>query len=121
MKQIYILLILHFAVKMKDSMHSSDETYLVTGLTQNKVSQYFNKKCAMPRTSQIALAQHVMKSMNIHGETYIWLDKLNTASLNNTDVKKLIRYINANGKLASPRGRTDAMARHILRIYKSLH
>ena len=119
-KQLNILLILHFAVKMKDNMHASEETYLLTGLTQNKISQYFNDKCSMPRSSRIALAQHVMHSMGAKGSAYIWLDNLSLKSMDNKMTRDLIQHVQKFGRLASPRGRTDAMARHIAKRYAML-
>jgi len=115
-----ILLILHFAVKMKDDMQSSEDTYLVSGHTQNKISQYLNNKCAMPRASRISLAQHIMHSLKIKGETYKWLDNLTVKQLDNVYVKELIDYIEKNKRLASPRGRTDNMAKQILKVYKEI-
>ena len=118
--QLYLLIILHFAVKQKDDTQSSDDSFLFTGLTQNKISQYLNKKCAMPRASRIALAQHIKKSLGISGHTYKWLDSLDIDVLNNEYVKNLISYIKENKKLKVSRGRTEAMAERLLQVYNEL-
>ena len=119
-KQLYILLILHFAVKEKDGQHSSDNTYLFTGLTQNKTSQYFTGISAMPRSSRIALSQHIMRSLGVKKQVFKWLDDMDTNYLDNVYVKTLISYIKENGKLSPPRGRTKKMALLILEKYNML-
>ncbi len=115
-----ILLLLHFAVKEKDGTHSSDENYKIMGITQNQISQYFSDKCSMPRSVQIAMAQHIMHSLKIHKKTHIWLDGINKSYLDCEAVENLISYIEVNKKLSPPRGRTKDIAMYILKTYKAI-
>lgn len=118
--KLKILLLLHFAVKQKDKTHSSEQSYIFTGLSQNKISQYIWERCKMPRTSKIAMAQHVMYSLGIKGETSTWLDGLSRKDLNSVYVNLMLDQIKRKGRLASARGRTEGIAQKILKMYSSV-
>ena len=71
----------------------------------------------MPRSSRIAIAQHIMRSLKIKGDTYNWLDKMNLSYIDNEYVDALIEQVSTHKRLASPRGRTELMAKKVLDTY----